>query len=688
MFKLLRYFSLTSLIAFTIVIAMLAGFYQRTAVRDLTEAEEIGNVALTQVFANSLWPRFQQFVTTASRLTLEELRSHPDLQELHRAVLEQMNGLPVIKVKVYDLEGLTVFSTDASQIGDDKSGNAGFQSARAGRVASELTHRDTFSAFEGVIENRDVFASYIPIQQGPGQAVEGVFELYRDVTPLLQRIRGTQGNIIIGVTLILISLYLVLFVIVGRADRIIRRQHLERQKAEEKLQYDAVHDTLTGLANRTLLGERLDHALKYSVRNHDYGFAVMFIDLDRFKVINDSLGHDAGDQLLVRVAERLLKCLRESDMVARLADRHLVSRFGGDEFAILLDDVKSIEDAAQVAERVQSCLAAPFTVNDHQVTTTASIGIALSSTVVDGFDDLLKAADTAMYRAKERGKAQYAIFDAGMGQHADSRLQLENDLRAAIDRQEFYLAYQPIVALGSGEITGIEALLRWQHPTRGLVPPSEFIPIAEESGLIVPIGSWVLRESCRQVGIWKSRFPAADLTLNINVSGKQLSQPDFIRQVTAVLAEAGLEGSTLQLEITEGVLIQEQAHTLRTFHELKGLGVGLTIDDFGTGYSSLSYLHRFPIDAIKIDRAFIARIDRDREGVEIVRTIAHLGHNLGLHVIPEGIETPEQQRFLLDLGCQTGQGWLFSEAVPEPAFGELIRMRASESVADQLLAGD
>ncbi len=673
MFKLLRYFSVTSLLAFTIVIVLLAVFYQRTATRDLTELEENANVALTQMFANTLWPRFAPFVTTASSLSVEELRSHPVIQELHQAVLEQMNGLPVVKVKVYNLNALTVFSTDASQIGDDKSTNAGYLSARSGQVASELTHRDTFSAFESVIENRDVFSSYIPIRPGVGQQIEGVFELYTDVTPLLNRIRLTQRIIIFRVTLILLGLYAVLFLVVGHADRIIRRHHNEREQVEKKLQHDALHDGLTGLANRSLLGSRLDHAHKYSARNQDYGFAVMFIDLDRFKIINDSLGHDVGDQLLITVAERLRECLRASDTVARLDDKHVISRFGGDEFAVFLDDVRTPEEAAVVAERVQTSLSAPIMLNDHEVATSASIGIALSSTVVDDFEDLLKAADTAMYRAKENGKAQYAIFDADMGQEADTRLHLENDLRMAIEREEFHLAYQPIVSLDRGEIKGIEALLRWHHPQHGLISPEEFIPIAEESRLIVPIGTWVLWEGCRQVSFWKTLFPDVDLELSINVSGQQLSQPNFARVVENVLNETGVKGSALKLEITEGGLVQEGKSTRRTLHELKELGVSLAIDDFGMGYSSLSYVHRFPIDTIKIDRSFIARIGTDQEGAEIVRTITNLGKNLGLKVIAEGIETPEQRDLLRNLGCETGQGWLYSKAVAGNAIEEMLR---------------
>ncbi len=371
----------------------------------------------------------------------------------------------------------------------------------------------------------------------------------KGITPLLNRIGLTQRIIILGVTLILLGLYAVLFLVVGHADRIIRRHHNEREQVEKKLQHDALHDGLTGLANRSLLSSRLDHALKYSARNRDYGFAVMFIDLDRFKIINDSLGHGVGDQLLITVAERLQECLRASDTVARLDDKHVISRFGGDEFAVLLDDVRTPEEAAVVAERVQTSLSAPIMLNDHEVATSASIGIALSSTEVDDFEDLLKAADTAMYRARENGKAQYAIFDAGMGQAADTRLHIENDLRMAIEREEFHLAYQPIVSLGRGEIKGIEALLRWHHPQRGLISPEEFIPIAEESRLIVPIGTWVLWESCRQVSFWQTLFPDVDLELSINVSGQQLSQPNFAREVENVLNETGLKGSALKSQV-------------------------------------------------------------------------------------------------------------------------------------------
>jgi len=429
----------------------------------------------------------------------------------------------------------------------------------------------------------------------------------------------------------------------------------DRKRAEEQLLHDAFHDALTGLPNRALFMDHVKMAIQRSRRSGDRLFAALFLDLDRFKVINDSLGHMVGDQLLVGIAHRLEACLRPGDTVARL---------GGDEFTILLEDLTGTEDAIEVARRVQEAVTQPFNIGGHEVFTTASIGIALSNTGYERAEDLLRDADTAMYRAKMEGKKRHVVFDKGMHDRAMELLQIETDLRRAITRKEFFLNYQPIVSLATGKVLSFEALVRWRHPERGLVMPSEFVPVAEETGLIVPLGLWVLNEACRQMRSWQKQGLAGEqVTVSVNLSSRQFSQADLIEQVSSALRESGLRPANLKLEITESMVMENIDTAIDMLTQLRGLGVGLAIDDFGTGYSSLSYLHRFPIDTLKIDRSFVTQMTDNAENAEIVRTIVTLARSLSMDVIAEGVETREQLRQLGSLGCDYGQGYLFSRPV-------------------------
>ena len=437
------------------------------------------------------------------------------------------------------------------------------------------------------------------------------------------------------------------------------------RRSEELFRHQALHDSLTKLPNRPLFMDRLKHALDRVDRSTDE-IAVLFVDLDNFKLVNDSLGHKEGDRLLVSVARRLRECLRPGDTLAR---------FGGDEFVILLEDVAGVDEATEVAERLAGRLQAPVMLRGQEVFVKASIGIVSSSP--DGRhtdpEDLLSNADVAMYEAKKKGKAVYQVFHPDMGSRAAEHLQLAAEMNRAIERGEFRVHYQPLVELETGRTSEVEALVRWEHPERGLLPPGEFLPLAEETGLILPIGRFVLREACREARELQRRYPSEPpLMLGVNLSARQFRQPDLIGEISETLEETGLDPRTLKLEITESVAVDDVESTVATLRELKEMGVVLAIDDFGTGYSSLAYIKRFPIDVLKIARPFVDGLGVDPEDTALVRATIAFAKALKLAVTGEGIETAEQLVQLRALGCDTGQGYYFAKPLPGEAVGELF----------------
>jgi len=478
----------------------------------------------------------------------------------------------------------------------------------------------------------------------------------------------------------------------GQTDKlvIVNRDITERKRAEEMLAHNAFHDGLTNLPNRALFLDRLQQALTLSKRHANYKFAVLLIDVDEFKIINDSLGHTVGDELLIQIGQRLKDSVRRADTVSRprtsgapdrLANDDTLARLGGDEFTILLDDIRDPIEAVRVAERLQAELTTPFIVNQQEIVISASIGIVSSTSPHTQAEDLVRDADIAMYRAKRAGRARCEVSDTAMHANAVKRLRLETDLRKALEQGEFRVYYQPIVSLQTGKITGFEALTRWQRP-EGILPPIEFIAVAEETGLIIPMNRCLLREACQHLRSWQSEFPSSPpLTMSVNITAREFARPDLVSEIRKSLDQTGVDPGCLQLEIIETIAMGDAEKSGHVLAQLKALGVRLSIDDFGTGYSSLSRLRRIPVDTLKIDRAFISNMNSDPENREIVRAIIVLAHNLGLKVVAEGTEKEEQINLLKQLNCEMAQGYFFSRPADDQAMLKLLAGNRDASAA-------
>ena len=607
-----------------------------------------------------------------SQLDTGALRRHPDIAGLRDAVVEQMRDTQMVKVKLYNLGGRTLFSTEAKQIGEDKSNNAGFLSARQGRPVSEITHRNQFSAFEQVLENRDLLSSYVALRRAPDAPIEGVLEVYTDVTGLLASIEREQRLVTLIVAAVLALLYGILFLIVRHADRIIKsqyeqqrrsehalrdsQQHLERRvqertndlevinqtlelevverkQAEQRIEFMAYHDALTGLPNRALLLDRIKQSLAWADRRK-IQLAVAFIDLDHFKHINDSLGHHIGDQVLQTIARRLPLCLREGDTIARV---------GGDEFVVSLPDVGSDADLSLIARKLLAAIVLPIEVAGHKLHLTASIGIAMYPAHGRDVVTLMRNADSAMYSAKQLGRNRHQMFAEHMNARAQQRMKMESEMRHAIESNGFTLYYQPIVAFDSGAIVGAEALLRWPNAHGAWISPVEFIPVAEDSGLIVPLGEWVFNQACNQLRLWRE-LGLGDLTLAVNLSPRQFASEGLAAKIAAVIERTGIDPACLHLEITESLLMSQSEVIVANFEGLARLGIKFSLDDFGTGYSSLGYLKRFPIHLLKIDRSFVQDLPDSPDNVAIVTAVIAMAKSLGMEVVAEGVETSPNAR--------------------------------------------
>ena len=662
MHRLLRYSVLLGLVALVAAVAGLTLLYRGLVLDSLIEGETHANVTLTRTFANAIWPQHATFVLLAYELPNSELAGRPEVKRLGDDLRKLAAGTNVVKVKIYDTRGVTVFSTDARQIGEDKSANPGVRSALAGRAASDITYREHFDSWEGRISERDIIATYVPVRVLDSAPGEAVMEIYSDVTALVDRMQRSLWRILGGILLALALVYAVGLWILRRYHGLLRAQEADRVLQEERIRHQAYHDALTGLPNRASFVEHLDEAVRRAKRAH-WSMALMFLDVDQFKRVNDSLGHDAGDRLLRVLSGRIRGRLRETDLLFRM---------GGDEFTVILEDVHGPEEAAMVADRVIEATREPLQLQHHELAVSVSIGIALFPKDDASGERLVKGADAAMYRAKERGRNRYAFFAPEMNERVESQLLIEAALRRALKNAEFRLHYQPRISAASGRMVGVEALLRWAHPQWGLVEPARFIPALEESGLIVPVGDWVLAEACRQAAAWRDAG-LGPLRVSVNLSSRQFRSETLAGAVGQALRASGLAPAQLEVELTESVLMENTEQAMAVMGSLKALGIAISIDDFGTGYSSLGYLKRFPIDSLKIDRAFVRDLATSPKDAAIIDAIAALARSLGIGLVAEGVEEAYQAEFLRERYCTELQGHLFGRPVPPEGIAEFLR---------------
>jgi diguanylate cyclase (GGDEF)-like protein len=659
-FRLIRYFSIASAIGVLVVLLILLLFYRYFALNALTDHETRGNITLARVFANTIWPNHAAYVMKgASTLPRTELVRQPQVALLRKDVLQQMTGLNVAKVKIYNLAGLTVFSTDARQIGEDKSTNAGFLQARAGTTVSEITFRDRFDAMEQVINERNLVSSYVPISRSADAPVEGVLEVYSDVTDFVSALERTQWQIVAGVLGCLSLLYLFLLTIVQRADKVILAQGRQmRLTHEATLLHQENHDALTDLPNRFNFSTRVDDLIKIAKRSGTM-VAVLSIDVSGLKKVNDSLGNASGDRLLKDVSRRLTESLREADITARRE---------GAEFGAALAGIRGIEHVAVVAEKIRQAVVDPlYAIDNHKLAVATHIGISIYPD--DGADavELISSADAAMHHARQLGRNNYQFHAPAMNAKALDMLMTEQKLREALEHGEFVLHYQPKINLASGRLTGAEALIRWNDPRTGLVPPDQFIPILEETGLIHEVGRWAVRQAIGDYLRWRAAgLPVVRIA--VNLSPMQLRHRGFIDEIGQAIGVDPDAADALELEITESLIMDDVKLSIASLQAIRGMGATIAIDDFGTGFSSLSYLARLPVDTLKIDRSFIVDMTSGTQGQALVSTIINLARSLKLKVVAEGVETEEQQQLLLRLGCDEMQGYLFSKAVPAGLF--------------------
>jgi diguanylate cyclase (GGDEF)-like protein len=662
MLSVVRNCTIVSIVLLGVLTILLGYTFQQLSLNSIIRVGERENQSLAKFITGSSWDEFSMALEELQKLSNRKLRQHQTVRDIGQLVRKIGNELNMLKLSIYAPNGRIVFSTEQNQLAEDHSADAFFNRAKKGETSSRLRHRRVVNSLDGMKLERDIVTSYLPLIRPGNASVEGVYEITADITDLARE--GDKTRFLIYVLLALGYIVIVALVLAGVRSKNLRiaRQAAIIDKQEAKIEHKSYHDPLTGLPNRELFYARLQYDMQ-SVEENERLLAVLVINLCRLQKINDTLGYRFGDSLLLETAYRLKQCVRKGDTVGRLS---------GDKFVIILQDITVVDQVEEVAEHIMEAASEPYFVEDNELFIFPSVGISLYPFSHEDADGLIKKANAAMYRAQSAGRNTYRYYNPVISKQATSRFTIENSLRHALERNEFELHYQPIILLKTGEIYGMEALLRWRSPEFGMVSPLEFIPLLEDTGLIKQVGLWVLGEACRQAVVWHEQGHR-DLKIHVNVSAIQFLQKEIVRQVDNAIDSSGIMPHLLDLEITESLLIDGVSQTIETLETLNEMGVSLSIDDFGTGYSSLAYLKRLPIDTLKIDRSFIRDVAHNFDDAAIVDAICALSRSLRFKVIVEGIENHEQLSYMNNLGVSGAQGYLFSRPMPVSDVEEFLR---------------
>ena len=665
-FRLTRAFSIVSLIGIVVVSIIMTHIHQSVSINSLLQVQNEANIDLARAFSNSIWKKYVKFFDESSNIPNDELINQSEIIELAYDLKRQMKGVRVVKIKIYNKNGLTVFSTEASQIGEDKSKNPGFMSAMQGKVINEITFRNKFNAFDMIIEDRNLLASYIPVRYGPKNEIVAVFELYSDITTLLNEIDNAELRTVALGSFLMLVLYAFLLIYVRRADLIIQKhENKEKRLHDERIKYLSENDQLTGLPNRQFLINQLDKLFERTKDNLSK-VVLLFIDIHRFKLLNDSLGQDAGDKILLEMVSRITQIVRNNSLIARV---------GPDEFVITLTDV-SQHKIEKIINRLIQDLTASYSINNKVANLSISIGIAYYPDDANDAKSMLKSAEAAVLQAKKLGKNRYAFFTNEMNRRAIERFELEVALNLALEKEQFEVFFQPRVNT-QGKPVSAEALLRWRRNADQLISPALFIHVLEDTELIVPVGYWVLLNACKACVKWHEQG-FTDLSVSVNLSMRQFTNKSIIEDIRRALLESGLNSEFLELEMTESLFAENPDETLSILKAIKSFGIKISLDDFGTGYSSLSYLRNFPIDCLKIDQSFVKDLIKSQGQRNLTQAIINMARALEMNTVAEGVEDETQQKCLIKLGADELQGFYFSRPLSANDFQNYLKNQIND----------
>jgi diguanylate cyclase (GGDEF)-like protein len=660
-FRLTRAFSIVSLLGIITVAIIMTQIHRSVSFDSLLKVQNEANLDLTRAFSNSIWKKYASFFDRSSDIPKHEIIKQPEVAELENDLKRQMRGVRVVKIKVYNKNGLTVFSTDPNQIGEDKSKNQGFIGALNGEVKNEISFRDKFDAFDMVIEDRNLLSSYIPVYYGPKNEIVAVFELYSDITTLLEEINESELKTVALGSILMLVLYAFLLVYVRRADLVIKKhENEERLLQEERIKYVSENDQLTGLPNRNSLIIQID---KLFERSHlkNSTVTLFYIDIHRFKLINDSLGEDIGDQVLLEVVARLSETVRNTSIIGRA---------GPDEFLLAIENVgERVIDSILI--RLIRALTDPYTIESAVANLAFSVGVVNYPRDATDASTALKNGEAAVLRSKELGKNRFAYFTNDLNKRAVERFELENALSLALEKEQFEVFFQPRVDT-NGKTVSAEALIRWRRDDGQLISPALFINVLEDTELIVPVGYWVLVNACKECIKWHNQG-FTHMKISVNLSMKQFLNGSIIEDIRKALLESGLEAEFLELELTESLFAENPDEALSILKAIKAFGIHISLDDFGTGYSSLSYLRKFPIDCLKIDKSFVKDISTNQDQANLTQSIINMAKALDMNTVAEGVEEVEQLDCLVELGSNELQGFFFSRPLSAPDFMSYLK---------------